>query len=363
MNGSNGPINIYQEIVESIDCGRTFAVALVVETSDSTPQKAGVRAIIDEMGHISGTIGGGAVEAESQRRAIEVCRSGRPIVFDFNLDGPGGKTEGPICGGAMRIAISPANSGDRGAYAQVAEAIRHRRRGVIATTIAAAGEPKVTVRWFGGDVAPSNVGFPGIDAIRSCLADERAGLFIEDSGEPGRRLEVLVQPVIPQPLLLIVGGGHIGQALAHQAILVGFDIVLLDDRSEFTDPALFPEGAASQCGNMPQSIGQFDIGRDTYIVIVTRGHTHDAEVLEACIHTEAAYVGMIGSTRKVGLLRDGFIESGIATEAEFDRVFAPIGVHIGSVTVPEIAASIVAELIAVRRKGGDWTLQKREGRR
>jgi xanthine dehydrogenase accessory factor len=153
-------------------------------------------------------------------------------------------------------------------------------------------------------------------------------------------------------MLLIVGGGHIGQALARQAILVGFDVVVLDDRPEFTDPALFPEGVATRCGDIREEVEASAIGRDTYIVIVTRGHKHDAEALEACIHAPAAYIGMIGSKRKVALMRQDFIESGLAGEEEFGRVFAPVGLDIGAVTVPEIAASIVAQLIEVRRKSG-----------
>jgi len=134
-------------------------------------------------------------------------------------------------------------------------------------------------------------------------------------------------------------------------MLVGFDVVVLDDRPEFTDQALFPEGVATRCGDIRKEVKAFGIGRDTYIVIVTRGHKHDAEALEACIHAPAAYIGMIGSKRKVALMREDFIESGLAGEEEFGRVFAPVGLDIGAVMVPEIAASIVAQLIAVRRKG------------
>jgi len=103
------------------------------------------------------------------------------------------------------------------------------------------------------------------------------------------------------------------------------------------------------------------IASDTYIVIVTRGHKLDAEALEACIHTPAAYIGMIGSKRKVALIRENFIESGIVTKEEFDRIFTPIGLDIGAVTVPEIAASITAELIAVRRKGIIHKISKTTG--
>jgi len=162
---------------------------------------------------------------------------------------------------------------------------------------------------------------------------------------------VLVEPVIPEPLLVIAGGGHIGQALAHQASLVGFDVTVVDDRAEFTDPALYPDGTRAVCDDIPSRIAELSVGSDTFVVVVTRGHKLDAETLEACIHAPAAYVGMIGSRRKVSLLRENFIGTGLASEEEFDRVFTPIGLDIGAVTVPEIAASIVAELIAVRRKG------------
>ena len=160
-----------------------------------------------------------------------------------------------------------------------------------------------------------------------------------------------MEPLLPKPLLVIVGGGHIGQAVAVQANLVGFEIVVIDDRPEFADPARFPENVTVQCGPIGEQVGDFPIAADTYLVIATRSHQHDAEALAACLHRPAAYIGMIGSRRKVALLRQDFVASGRATDAEFDRVHAPIGLDIGARTVPEIATSIVAQLIAVRRRG------------
>ena len=107
----------------------------------------------------------------------------------------------------------------------------------------------------------------------------------------------------------------------------------------------------TRCGGIGQEVARFPFGADTYVVIVTRGHQHDADALAACLRRPAAYVGMIGSRQKVAMMRTEFIESGRATPAELDRVYAPIGLDIGSVTVPEIATSVVAQLIAVRRKG------------
>jgi xanthine dehydrogenase accessory factor len=150
---------------------------------------------------------------------------------------------------------------------------------------------------------------------------------------------------------LIVGGGHVGQAVAQQAALVGFAITVIDDRPEFTQAALFPRDVSTRCGDIGKEVAAYPVTEDAYVVVVTRGHRHDAEALAACIHAPAAYIGMIGSGRKVALVREHLIESGIATKQEVDSVFAPVGLDIGAVTVPEIATSIVAQLVAVRRKG------------
>ena len=360
MNSNHRPTDICQNVVEFIDSGRIFAVALVLKAEGSTPRKAGVRAIIEQTGKIRGTLGGGLVEAEAQRRAVEACRSKQPVVFDMDLYGADRAADVPICGGSMRILVDPTAAKDRASYAGMAEAVRNRQRGVMLTTVHTAKQTEVRAQWFVQEAIPSDAAFPGADKISSCLARETPELFTVSIRNPEVLTEVLVEPVVPKPLLLIAGGGHIGQALALQASLIGFDVTVIDDRAEFTDPALYPEGTATRCGDIPEQIAAGPIAGDTYIVIVTRGHKLDAEALEACIHAPVAYVGMIGSRRKVALMRQSFIESGIATAEQFDRVFTPIGLDIGAVTVPEIAASITAELIAVRRQGIAHTTSKKK---
>ena len=110
-------------------------------------------------------------------------------------------------------------------------------------------------------------------------------------------------------------------------------------------------GVAALCCDPGTALAAHPLGAEAYVVIVTRGHRQDAAALRACIRRDAAYLGMIGSRRKIALLRQEFSEQGWATETEFDRVCAPIGLDIGAETVPEIATSIAAQLIAVRRKG------------
>ncbi|OHB79145.1 MAG: hypothetical protein A2Z25_21310 [Planctomycetes bacterium RBG_16_55_9] len=360
MDRTQRPRDIHEKIVELIDSGRPFAVALILEAEGSTPRKAGVKAVIEQTGKIWGTIGGGVVEAEAQRRAVEACQSKQAVAFDFQLQGADSAGDTPICGGLMRILVDPTAEKYKSCFAQVAEAVRRRHRGVMLTTARRTTGTKVTYQWFPQEAISSGAAFPGAQNIRSCLDREIVQLFSERSQAPQVFTEAFVEPVIPKPLLLIAGGGHVGQALAFQASLVGFDVTVVDERPEFTNPALFPEGTGTCCGDMAKEIAAL-ISNDTYVVIVTRGHKLDAEVLEACIHTCAAYVGMIGSQRKVALLRRRFIESGLAAQAEFDRVFAPIGLDIGAVTVPEIAASITAELIAVRRKSMIHNVSEKAG--
>lgn len=361
MDSNHRPTDICQNVVEFIDNGEVFAVALVLKAEGSTPRKAGVRAIIEQTGKIHGTLGGGLVEAEAQRRAVEACRSKQPVVFDMDLYGANRDADVPICGGSMRILVDPTAAKDRASYAEMAETVRNRQRGVMLTIVRTATQTEVRSQWFVQEAIPSDAAFPGADKIRFCLAHETPQLFVKPDGGASPTLQVFVEPVIPKPLLLIAGGGHIGQALALQASLVGFDITVIDDRAEFTDPALYPEGTATRCGDIPEQIAAGPIADDTHIVIVTRGHKLDAEALEACIHAPVAYIGMIGSRRKVALMRQNFTESGIATAEQFDRVFTPIGLDIGAVTVPEIAASITAELIAVRRQGiAHKTSEKKE---
>jgi len=361
MDARRPPIDIHRAVVELSEQGRAFVLAVVLKADGSTPCKAGAKAILDAEGVKRGTIGGGWVERETQQRAAETISVGRPVVLDFNLQGEAAHQSDPICGGTMRILIDPTAAGHRAAYEAAATMRERRQRGVLLTTVCGVNEWDVAVEFLPEQAIPPDLGFPGAEAVRAALAREQTGLFVSEPTPGGQRLEVLVEPLIPKPVLLIVGGGHVGQAVAAQASLVGFEIVVIDDRPEFTTAELFPEGVTTRCGDIGEEIARFPLGEDTYVVIVTPGHQHDAEALAACLHRPAAYLGMIGRRRKITMMRREFVESGRATPAELDRVYAPIGLDIGSVTVPEIATSVVAQLIAVRRKGTSPRIPRESG--
>ena len=344
-------LDIFQKIIELINQGLNFAFILVLNAEGSTPRKAGARAVITHTGKIYGTIGGGAVESETQSRAIESCKTKKPDIFDFELQGSDREEDTPICGGRMRILIDPIIQKQKDCFKQLAEAIKNRKKGIMLTIINRDQDLKINYKWFLDDSFDSDLEFPGKEKITLCLEHEQPELFIEETQGTNLQKEVFVEPVIPKPLLVIAGGGHIGQALAIQANIVGFDITVLDDRSEFTNKELFPENTKTICGDIEQQLTKISADKDTYIVIVTRGHKNDAQALEVCIKKPFNYIGMIGSKRKVALIRENFIQSGICSAEQFDKIFSPIGFNIGAVTVPEIAASITAELIAVRRMG------------
>ena len=351
MEKTENSIEVFLKAKELIDSSESFAIALVLNCEGSTPRKEGARAIITHTGKIYGTIGGGAVESETQSRAVESCKSKKPVIFYFELQGLDRDQDIPICGGRMRILIDPISIKHKVVFNKIAKVIKQRKDSILLTKINNTNELQVDYKLFPSDSITSDIEYPDEEKIRSCLKYESPELFIYNSPNKAGTKEIFVEPIIPKPLLIIAGGGHIGQALAIQANLVGFDIIILDDRSEFTNPELFPENASAICGDIAQELDNIQIEKNTYVVIVTRGHKNDAQALEACINKPFNYIGMIGSKRKVALIREDFIQTGLCSEEQFGKIFSPIGLNIGAVTVPEIAVSITAELIAVRRKG------------
>ncbi len=160
----------------------------------------------------------------------------------------------------------------------------------------------------------------------------------------GGTLEVFVEPILPQPVVVLFGGGHVSMAVAKSAAAAGFGVSVADDREAFANVQRFPM-AQEIYTSYEEAFEKIQPNESTYLVIVTRGHKEDMHVLAWAVRTGARYVGMIGSKRKViSVYKDGY------REEEFERVFAPMGLDIGALSPEEIAISIVAELIAVRRK-------------
>lgn len=165
----------------------------------------------------------------------------------------------------------------------------------------------------------------------------------------GGSLQVFVEPITPSPLLYIFGAGHVGYNIYRVALIAGFGVVVADDRDTFANRERFPEALDVHAGDMDLIMSQIDPPDNSYIAIVTRGHRHDLQVLRWAVDTKATYIGMIGSGRKVLTVFEQLEKEGISHES-LDRVYAPIGLQLGTVTPEEIAVSVVAELIGIHRR-------------
>ena len=164
----------------------------------------------------------------------------------------------------------------------------------------------------------------------------------------GGQLNVFVEPIIPQPRAFIFGAGHISKSLSKVATLAGFATVIVDDREQFANRDRFPEADEVHAGEYEEVFPKLEVNHSSYLVIVTRGHRDDMRVLKWALTTSARYISMIGSKRKVlGVMKE-LEKEGVRRE-EFDRIYAPMGFEIGAISPEEIAVSVAAEMIAVRR--------------
>jgi xanthine dehydrogenase accessory factor len=175
----------------------------------------------------------------------------------------------------------------------------------------------------------------------------------------GGQLDVFVEPVLPMPGAFIFGAGHISKSLSKVAGLAGFSTTIIGNRESFANRERFPEASEIFAGEYEEVFPKLAVNETSYLIIVTRGHRDDMRVLRWAVSTSARYIAMIGSKRKVISVVKELEKEGVARES-FERVFAPMGLEIGAVSPEEIAVSVVAEMIAVRRNAGsNWrTLAK-----
>jgi xanthine dehydrogenase accessory factor len=179
------------------------------------------------------------------------------------------------------------------------------------------------------------------------MADPQRG----DPGVCGGQLEVFVEPMMPQPLLVVIGSGHVGKAVAHLAHWLGFRVAVSDDRPDFCTPEVVPSADDYYPIPMKELSDHLEITPWTYLVLTTRGTDVDIEGLPSLLESPAPYLGVIGSRRRWETTKRGLLKSGITPEC-LARVRSPIGLEIRAVTPEEIAVSILAEIIMLRA-GGD----------
>lgn len=333
--------------ISLIQSGTPHAQCVLVRKSGSAPQSAGARLLVQRDGVMHGTIGGGCVEMEVRRLALNALRHGKPYLHVFRLDDDYGYDDGLICGGRVWVYIQP-NPAQWLESLQAAQQLQEQaKRGAWVLVTKGGGHEGAAFCVSEEGLIPNPP-----KAWRQALQEASHRAMQEDTclyTSIQKQTEIYVEPVQPQPLLILVGAGHIAHALAPMASAAGFDVVVIDDRASFANTERFPTASRCIVGDIAQSLQGLPTDTRTYIVIVTRGHRHDAEALRVALHKPSAYVGMIGSKRKITVIYRDLLEQGKATLEQLAQVHSPLGLDIGAETVGEIAVSILAELIAVRR--------------
>ncbi len=207
---------------------------------------------------------------------------------------------------------------------------------------------------IGGGCTESDVCREAVSVIRSGKPQVlRFDLTSDDTEEGGLicggSMEVYVEPILPDPTLVIFGAGHVGRCTADIAKIIGFRVVVVDDRIKYANHERFPQADALYVDAWEENFKRLQVNESTFLLIVTRGHQFDLACLRYALQTPARYIGLMGSRRKIKLFYDTLAKEGVP-ESQFGRVCAPVGIDIGSETPEEIAVSIAAQLIAARKK-------------
>ncbi len=180
-----------------------------------------------------------------------------------------------------------------------------------------------------------------------------------DPGICGGSVQIYVEPILLSPTIVIVGGGHVGKAVAHLARWLNYRVVVSDDRPEFCTPKANPDAQVFYQGDMKELPKQMQITAQTYLVLTTRGSSVDVEGLPALLDTRAAYIGIIGSKRRWSVTRKALVEIGIPAE-KLDRIVSPIGLELNAETPEEIAVSIMAEIMMLHNGGSGQPMRIRK---
>jgi xanthine dehydrogenase accessory factor len=230
---------------------------------------------------------------------------------------------------------------------------------VLATVVEAAGNDRVEAGAkclvVDGKIKAETVGDPR--ALQAILRDSEAILNDEKSKlvaleiAAGGKLQVFFEVMLAPPNLIVVGAGHIAVPLVQIAKVLDFHVTVIDDRLLYANRERFPAADEVLVGDMARTLKEMTISPSCYIVLITRGHKYDEPCLREILHSKAKYIGMIGSRRRIKACFQRFRDEEKIAEEVIERVYAPIGLDIATETPAEIALSILAEVVKVRRGG------------
>jgi len=344
-----------QGICHILEGGEDLVQATIIKHAGSTPRSVGSKMFVRRDGSIIGSIGGGLVEFEMQKLAREIFESRKARIVTVDLTGEdAATTDQMICGGRLEFLVEYLAATAEGAkqMRQLVTSLQEGKKGYLIKPLDTGGDTVSRMEYCLVRRDKQDLGsFPGPESWIPLLTAESARKKSPVVAEvDGKRF--FVDPSFLPGTVYLFGAGHVSRPVAELAAMVDFRTVVLDDRAEFANEERFPK--ADQIIVVPSYDNLFaglEVERDSYLVIVTRGHLHDKTVLEQSLRTRAGYIGMIGSKRKQHLLYEELMGKGFA-EDDLKRVHNPIGLDIHAETPEEIAVSIVAQLVLVRSQIG-----------
>lgn len=329
---------IEQQILTLLEQDRTIALVTIIDKSGSAPRLPGSKMIVEEDGTLHGTIGGGPMEHTAHRSAIRVVGGSASVLEEFDLQGSGVEDDTDmVCGGIQLVLIERITPAMTSMFKQAVHCFHDHGQGLWMIDITDPAHPGR--RFLDLRIDPpvkTEIDFKPImrgRITKLITMDERT--FVLD-------------PLPRSGTVILFGGGHVSKEVAHLAAYADFEVIVCDDRREFSNPDRFPMAKETLViENFGSLFNEIKATENSYLLILTRGHSYDQQVLAQALQTPARYIGMIGSRRKRDILYNNLRQRGFG-DADFARVHCPVGLSIDSETPAEIAISIVAELVAAR---------------
>jgi xanthine dehydrogenase accessory factor len=362
-----GPDQIWPEAERTLAGGQKFALATVINVRGSTPREVGAKMIVRDDGQF-GTIGGGCGEAEVFRKARLLLEEGRGArLTEIDLTGDFDQQQIGTCGGIMDVFVdiwTPA--ADLDTARQLANAAALNRPAALLTLVHSVEPGSAGAKSIVDPATEEGRLISALEIPRRAMAQLVARtkdgipalIEISDNGGAnpvtrvdGERPRLFLDPISGAQRLVIAGAGHIAQPLAALGSTLGFHVTVIDDRASFANRERFPNADEIVVRPFAAAIEALTLDRHCYLVSVTRGHSFDEEVIRTALrHSRGAFIGMIGSRRRVKATLERIAESGVSQDL-LDQVHAPLGMDIAAETPEEIAVSIIAELVRERRSG------------
>jgi len=329
-------MKVYEVIGDYLKQGKGGILATVVTRQGSAPRDVGAKMFIGEDGTIYGTVGGGRVELDTCKEALSMMKKAEAKILHIRMDYKTIEDEGMLCGGNIDILLEPVFDRYYELYERLVYLEKRGRRGVVITKYGPHTFSKTLLEGHDTIIGDPLLG-EEIDRYRQYMYEKKP--VVSDA--------TIIEPVQVASRLYIFGAGHVSQFLSTVAKLIDFTVVVIDDRDDFANRERFPEADDVIVEDFRDVVKHLPFTGEEYVVIVTRGHKHDSEILEEVLKRNTRYIGMIGSRRKIKIIFENLKEKGF-TESILKKVHAPIGIDIHAETPQEIAVSIAAELILVR---------------